>query len=142
MPSIKGICYIGLSVTNARRSAAWYTDLLGMERVHENFDNANWKADWNEVLLKEPESGLLIGLLEHRTNPGGAFSEFRTGLDHFELEVSSIQELDSWREKLDSLGITHSGVKKGRIITVRDPDNIQFEFFLPAEVAASEGEPD
>jgi catechol 2,3-dioxygenase-like lactoylglutathione lyase family enzyme len=68
-----------------------------------------------------------------RFEPGEAFSEFRTGLDHVEFEVGSRAELEQWRDRLDALGIPHSGIKgmHKHIIVVRDPDNIQFEFFLP-----------
>jgi len=130
MPTIKRIGYIGLSVRDARRSAAWWQELLGMEVELENFDSANWPAPWNEVLLVDRETGLKIGLMEHPSNPGDPFDEFRTGLDHVEFEVSSREELDEWLERLDALRIPHSGIKDEHIIVVRDPDNIQFEFFL------------
>jgi glyoxylase I family protein len=39
--------------------------------------------------------------------------------------------LERWRERLDELGIPHSGIKDDHILVARDPDNIQFEFFLP-----------
>ena len=45
-------------------------------------------------------------------------------------------DLDTWAERLDALGIAHSGVKqpsytKNAMLTFRDPDNIQLEFFWP-----------
>jgi len=102
-----------------------------MEVELENFDSSNWPAPWNEVLLVDRGTGLKIGLMEHPSNPGDPFDEFRTGLDHIEFEVSSRKELDEWLERLDALSIPHSGIKDEHIIVVRDPDNIQFEFFLP-----------
>lgn len=121
MPAIVGIRYIELSVTDAKRSAEWYRALLDMETVQENFNSSNWPAAWNEVLPREPQSGLLIGLLEHAENAGGPFNEFHTDLDHVEFQVEDRDQLDSWMHKLDSLGIPHSGIKKGRILTFRDP---------------------
>jgi catechol 2,3-dioxygenase-like lactoylglutathione lyase family enzyme len=131
MVSLKRIVYIGLSVRNARRSGEWWRDLLGMEIEKENFNAENWPATWNEVQLIHPDSGFQIGFIEHPENVGEQFSEFRTGLDHIEFEVPSREELEQWQERLDSLGIPHSGIKDDHIIVVRDPDNIQFEFFLP-----------
>ena len=122
--------YVGLSVTDARRSAGWYHALLGTEVVRENFDSNNWPSDWNEVLLREPQSGLLLGLIEHQANDGKPFNEFRTGLDHIELEVSSLGELDEWEAKLRELGIESSRAQ-AHLLTFRDPDNIQLEFFFP-----------
>src|SRR2546423_14370390 len=127
-PRIEGIPFIGLSVRDARRSAGWYQRLLGMQVVRENFDSANWSAPWSEVLLKDPESGVEIGLIEHPSNPGEPFSEFRTGLDHVELEVSGLEQLERWRDRLDHLGIAHSGIKDDRLIVVRDPDTIHIQF--------------
>ena len=85
MPAISGLIYLGLSVRDARRSAAWYRELFGMDTVREQLD----EAGRGEVLLREPTSGLLIGLLAHPGpgNEGEPFSEFRTGLDHAELGV-------------------------------------------------------
>jgi glyoxylase I family protein len=128
---VQRILYIGLSVRDARRSADWWRELLGMEVEKENFNSENWPASWNEVQLIHSESGFQIGFIEHPQNPGDEFSEFQTGLDHIELEVASRDELEQWRERLDTLGISHSGIKDDHIIVVRDPDNIQFEFFLP-----------
>ena len=75
---------------------------------------------------------MLLGLLTHRTNQGDAFSEYRTGLDHLEFGVASRQELEAWKARLDDLGIKHSPIKErptSLILTFRDPDNIQLEFF-------------
>jgi glyoxylase I family protein len=102
-----------------------------MQVVRENFDSANWPAPWNEVLLKDPVSGVEIGLIEHASNPGEPFSAFRTGLDHVELGVAGPEQLEGWRDRLDELGIPHSGIKDDRLIVVRDPDNIQIEFYWP-----------
>jgi glyoxylase I family protein len=128
---VQRILYIGLSVRDARRSSEWWRELLGMNVEKENFDSANWPASWNEVQLIHPGSGFQIGFIEHPQNSGDEFSEFRTGLDHIEFEVTSLDELEQWRDRLDALRISHSGIKDDHIIVVRDPDNIQFEFFLP-----------
>jgi hypothetical protein len=73
-------------------------------------------------------SGLLIGLPQHPANPSDPFSEFRTGLDHLEFEVADRDELERWEQRLTELGIAHSGIKD-HLVTFRDPDNIQREFF-------------
>jgi glyoxylase I family protein len=48
--------------------------------------------------------------------------------------VAHRDDLDTWVTRLDELGIRHSGVKEpsytsNAMITFRDPDNIQLEFF-------------
>jgi glyoxylase I family protein len=133
MPSFTGVLYVGLSVRDVRRSADWYRELFGMEVEKENFDSSSWPSNWDEVLLRHPPSGLLIGLLQHPQNPGEPFSEFRTGLDHVEFQVGSLEELHAWEGRLTELGILHSGIQQAHILTFRDPDNIQLEFFLPKD---------
>jgi glyoxylase I family protein len=122
MPSIRGIGYVGFSVRDAAASAEWYRALFDLHEA-----GLEEHPGWISVLLEHP-AGFSIGLIQHRTNDGTAFSEFRTGLDHLEFEVENERELDAWRAKLDGLGIPHSGAF-GHIVTFRDPDNIQLEFF-------------
>ncbi len=47
------------------------------------------------------------------------------------------EDLDEWAERLNRLEIPHSGVKepdytRNAMLTFRDPDNIQLEFFWRA----------
>jgi catechol 2,3-dioxygenase-like lactoylglutathione lyase family enzyme len=77
----------------------------------------------------------------HDANPGDGFSEFRTGLDHLEFLVPRREDLHEWAGRLDDLGVPHSGVKApgytpNAMVTFRDTDNIQLEFFwrAPAEL--------
>ena len=134
MAAITGRLVVILTVRDPEASAAWYAELLGMtERgryVHPD-------GRLGQVCLAEPASGLAICLVGHAANQGEAFSEFRTGLDHLEFLVATRADLDAWAERLDALGIDNSGVKtpaytSNAMITFRDPDNIQLEFFWPA----------
>jgi catechol 2,3-dioxygenase-like lactoylglutathione lyase family enzyme len=131
MPDITGLYYVGLSVRDIRKSMAWYAELLGLTIVSERIAD---DSSTSEVLLRHPGNGMLLGLLAHRLNPGDAFSEFRTGVDHLEFGVVSRRELEAWKTRLDELGIDHSPIKErptSLILTFRDPDNIQLEFFYP-----------
>ena len=86
------------------------------------------------VALVEPTSRLVLCLVGHEENDGERFSEFRTGLDHVEFLVDRREDLNEWVPRLDRLGIEHSGVKEpeyteNAMLTFRDPDHIQLEFF-------------
>lgn len=64
------------------------------------------------------------------------FDERRIGLDHVEFLVPSRTALDDWAEHLDRIGVVHSGIKEpeygsAAMVTLRDPDNIQLEFYWP-----------
>ena len=134
MVGITGGIVAVLTVTDPERSAAWYGRLLGMREagryVHPD-------GSVGQVCLTEPRSGLEICLVGHTANAGAPFDEHRVGLDHLEFLVPSRVDLDDWAARLDSLGIGHSGVKEpaygpNAMITFRDPDNIQLEFFWKA----------
>ena len=123
-----------MSVTDLRRSTAWYREVFGMVVERENIGSSGWPAPWDEVLLRHPGTDIRIGLLRHPANDGAPFSELRTGLDHVEFEVGSMRQLGGWRRHLDALGVRHSGARP-HIVTFRDPDNIQLELFCPLEAA-------
>jgi glyoxylase I family protein len=90
-----------------------------------------------DVCLVEPNTGLEICLVEYPTGGRLPFNEFMPGLDHLEFLVPERDDLDEWAARLDALGIAHSGVKeppytRNAMLTFRDPDNIQLEFFWSA----------
>jgi glyoxylase I family protein len=132
MPGIAGQVVI-LTVSEADQSATWYCDLLGMEETSRYVQPDGHVA---LVHLAESRSGVELCLISHRPS-GGSFDEFRIGLDHLEFLVARRSDLDAWAARLDELGIGHSGVKEpsytaNAILTFRDPDNIQLEFFWRA----------
>jgi len=134
MTAITGRLVVVLTVRDPDASAAWYATLLDLQE-HGRYVQPDGRV--GQVDLLEPRSGLAICLVGHPANAGEAFSEFRTGLDHLEFLVAARSELDAWAERLDTLGIDHSGVKEpaytsNAMVTFRDPDNIQLEFFWPA----------
>jgi glyoxylase I family protein len=132
MPEITGQLVI-LTVSDAGRSTAWYCELLGMQETNRYIEPDGHAA---LVQLAEPCSGVELCLVAHGAS-GGSFDEFRIGLDHLEFLVAQRDDLDAWAARLDELGIPHSGVKepsytRSAMLTFRDPDNIQLEFFWPA----------
>jgi glyoxylase I family protein len=129
MPRITGQIVI-LTVSDADRSAAWYGALLGTD---ETGRYVRPDGQVEQVCLIERHSGMELCLVDHRTGQG-VFDEFQIGLDHLEFLVAHREELDGWVARLDELGIPHSGVKEpaytaNAMLTFRDPDNIQLEFF-------------
>ena len=54
-----------------------------------------------------------------------------------EFLVDRREDLDEWIARLEELGVRHSGIQDldytpNRMLTFRDPDNIQLEFFWRA----------
>lgn len=132
VPRITGRQVVTLTVRDLGRSAGWYRELFSArEDRYVGPDGV-----LAQVSLVEPGSGLLLCLVSH---PGGGqrFDETRCGLDHLEFLVAERADLDAWAVRLDELGVAHSGVKQppytsNAMLTFRDPDNIQLEFFWPA----------
>jgi glyoxylase I family protein len=130
MPSITGGHHIALTVTDADRSAEWYSGLLRMSVV----------ADGNDETVKvrvlaDPRSGWMLGLRQYHGGEGDGFDEFRTGLDHFAFGVENRAALEEWEHELSARGIAYTPIAEtsiGSVIVFRDPDNIQLEFWLPA----------
>lgn len=134
MPSLTGRVEVNLTVRDPVRSAAWYSQLLGMRPLYEYVPDDERPT---YSCLVDPGTGFVLCLVGHHDNPGDAFSEQRTGLDHLEFLVDERADLDEWAARLDELGIEHSGVKEpahtqNAMLTFRDPDNIQLEFFWRA----------
>ena len=134
MPSISGRIEVNLTVRDPARSAAWYSQLLDLE---ESYDFTDPDGRMRYISLTESNSGLVLCLVGHAANTGEPFSELRTGLDHLEFLVDRREDLDEWSERLDQLGIVHTGIKepghtRNAMLTFRDPDDIQLEFFWRA----------
>jgi glyoxylase I family protein len=136
VPSISGRVEINLTVREPASSAAWYSELFGLQVL---YDFAGEDGRLRYVALIEPESQLVLCLVGHQEHSGEPFSEFHTGLDHLEFLVDRREDLYEWAARLTQLGIAHSGVKepeytRNAMLTFRDPDNIQLEFFWRAPV--------
>ena len=134
VPSISGRVEVNLTVPDPASSATWYSELLGLEVL---YDFAGEDGRLHYIALVEPMSQLVLCLVGHREHSGQPFSELQTGLDHLEFLVDRREDLDQWAERLDRLGIPHSGIKtpeytRNAMLTFRDPDNIQLEFFWRA----------
>jgi glyoxylase I family protein len=126
-----------LTVRDLGRSADFYTALLRMEVSYQYPEVISPDVQMGYVCLREPTTDLEICLVRHGANPGDPFSEFRTGLDHLEFFVANRADLDGWVDRLDALGVPHSGITQlsytpNAMLTFRDPDNIQLEFFWRA----------
>ncbi len=107
-------------------SVAWYTNVLDAQVLMEQNEDA-----FDRVVLLVPP--LVIGMTKHKNATGGdRFSEARVGLDHVSFGVADRAALDAWAARLDELGIPHGPIRDvayGSTLVIRDPDNIQLEFF-------------
>jgi glyoxylase I family protein len=133
MPAVAAIHHVSLTVCNLKRSTEWYRALLGLDKILEE---PHPDGSGVGVVLADPEHKLFIGLHAHDANSGERFSETRTGLDHVGIGVPDRPELVRWQRRLEEAQAPHSPIADmpyGSMLVFRDPDNIQLEFFAPAQ---------
>jgi glyoxylase I family protein len=132
VPNFTGVAHIELTVRDADRSASWYEQVLGMQRLELPEEYRNDGVPAREVSLMHPTAGLVLSLIQHESGEDGDFSEFRVGLDHLALAVESRSELENWDAHFDGHGVPHSAISDqswGSVLVFRDPDNIQLELY-------------
>jgi glyoxylase I family protein len=118
--------HITLRVADLDRSRAFYQGVLGLA-IDQDFpgEKLRFRLDGTatRLVLLPPLPG---------TPPEDRFSERRIGLDHIAIGVP-VEEVGRLAGVLDAAGVPNSGVKADpmgpAMVTFRDPDNIQWEFF-------------
>jgi glyoxylase I family protein len=125
---LTGFHHVTLNVTDLARARSFYEGVLGLE-VDQDFPDEKLRlriGETGRLVLRPPLPG---------TPPGDRFSERRIGLDHIAIGVSSREELQRLAEALHRNGIApdlHHDPLGPAVVTFRDPDNIQWEFFEQA----------
>jgi glyoxylase I family protein len=136
MPGLGGVSHVELTVTDMDRSVRWYQQVLGFDVVLVATDEPDFFPGRVTSLLRS-DCGVCVGLVQHAEGDTGSFSEFRTGLDHLALSVSSRDDLEEWAEHFKAHGVDQSPIRDmsyGSVLVFRDPDGIQVELFaLPTE---------
>jgi catechol 2,3-dioxygenase-like lactoylglutathione lyase family enzyme len=129
--ALTGIHHVGLTVTDVEASAAWYQQMLGLQR---EFDEPHHRSDQGgrAIVLCTADMSMSVGLDHHPANRGEGFDATRTGLDHVCFQVVSVDELQAWATHLDTEGVPNSGVYAMAampisLVTFHDPDGIQLE---------------
>jgi glyoxylase I family protein len=128
MTAITGWAHVTLSVRDHDRSVRWYEAVLGFKPVA-----SETTGQWIRSLCVHPGSGTILVLLQNLSCTGEQFDERQPGLDHLALSVPGRAELESWQQRLESLGVAYTPVADaGRgalVVNFRDPDGIALELF-------------
>ena len=126
MPDFTGIAHLALTVTDIDRSYDFYERLLGVQKLFEGADETS------RYRVTIHSSTVILSLRTHDGTVEEPFDEARVGLDHVALQVATRAGMEEWKQRLEELKVDHSEIKDeyyGSVITFRDPDNIQWEFF-------------
>jgi glyoxylase I family protein len=121
--------HITLNVSDLRRSRAFCEGVLGLT-VDQDFAGEKLRLRFDGTATR-----LVLLPASPDTPAGDRFSEHRIGLDHLAIGVP-VGEVTRLGAVLAAAGVPNSGVKADpmgpSMITFRDPDNIQWEFFEEA----------
>jgi catechol 2,3-dioxygenase-like lactoylglutathione lyase family enzyme len=115
--------HISLMVQDTLQTARWWCRTLGFVLV-ERHDEPRAGRPW--ILLRHPDSGLVVGLRPRRGEPGHP--------PYLSLRVESRQALDDWAAHLRRLGVPHSAVRDNgdeQFLSLLGPDGIGLELWWP-----------
>jgi glyoxylase I family protein len=135
-----GYSHVRLTVTDIRRSKAFYSRLLGMppgRDFSDQVDDPTVRDDpWRTYGgCSFTFHGQTLGL-RPVAPAGDTFDPGRVGLDHLSLRVGSVDELYAAAERLTAAGVEHGEVTDlppfGLVIlSLQDPDGINLELAAP-----------
>jgi catechol 2,3-dioxygenase-like lactoylglutathione lyase family enzyme len=125
---VSGFHHITLRVTDLERSRRFYQALPGFV-IDQDFPGEKIRFRIGDTAARLVLVPPLPG-----TPSGSRFSEYRIGLDHLAVGVSGRNGLAAMLAVLRELGAETGGIHPDRagdvaMVTFRDPDNIQWEFF-------------
>ena len=126
MTSLTGVHHLALTVSDADRSAEFYSQLLGLTEAFQTDD----ETVRSRVFAGD---GFLFAVRHYKNCDKDEFSEFRSGMDHFAFGVSDRNALESFERKLAEMGTVYTPACEtplGPVVVFRDPDGIQGEFFF------------
>ena len=135
---IKGMNHAVLYVRDARRTAAFYRDVLGFAPVIEHEAGAF-------VFMRAPEShnhhDIAFFTIGSEAGPSAAGMQ-TVGLYHIAWEVGSLDELAAMRTRLDAAGALVGASDHGanKSLYAKDPDGLEFEvmWLVPPELWGDE----
>jgi glyoxylase I family protein len=109
----------------------FYRDVVGADLLVGPHDGTSPSFAGRMAILSL--GGCIFDLYEHSRNEGERFDPARSGLDHFALAATSLDELQAWATWLDTCGVARSAVReaadgRAKIFDFVDPDGIQIEF--------------
>ena len=130
-PRLAGLHHLGISVTNLERSMRFYRDVVAADLLVGPHDGTSPSFMGRMAILSL--GGCIFDVYEHSHNEGERFDPVRTGLDHFALTATSLDELQAWATWLDTRGVARSAIReaadgRAKIFDFVDPDGIQIEF--------------
>jgi catechol 2,3-dioxygenase-like lactoylglutathione lyase family enzyme len=138
---VNSLHHVAIRVRDPEASRRFYEDVLGfafMEIPVSGAFIAEWEGAPAEAKLLATQAGDTFVILEPPltgTRPDDRFNERRIGVDHLAFGVEGRDDLERLERSLrvagvDTAGIEHDPVLDKDYVAFRDPDNVQWEFYM------------
>ena len=125
-PNPSGVHHIGLRSMDFSRTKHFYQEIMGFKLIVNSQDL---------IIFQTGQVYIAFKLASPTNREGSIFTPFNVGLDHIALTCDSEEELSRLAAALDIEGVDHTGIKldpaqKKKYIAFKDPDRIQWEFYM------------
>jgi glyoxylase I family protein len=138
---VKSLHHVAIRVRDPWTSRRFYEDVLGfsfMEIPVAGEFIAAWEGAPSEGTLFAMQAGDTFVILEpplEGTGSSDRFSEQRIGVDHLAFGVDDRQDLERLASSLEVAGVETAGIELDPVlgkeyVAFRDPDNVQWEFYM------------
>jgi glyoxylase I family protein len=139
--TVTSLHHVAIRVQDPDRSRAFYENVLGLSflqlPVGSDMTSA-WRDAPSEGTLLATQAGDTFVILEpplEGTPEDGRFSERRIGIDHLAFGVDDRRTIDELVDRLRAEGVETEGVEHDPVldkdyVAFRDPDNVQWEFYM------------
>lgn len=139
--AVNGLHHVTIRVQDPDRARDFYEETLGLPFIEIPVDQAfvrEWKGNPAEGTLLATQIGstfLILAPPLEGTPDDDRFSERRIGVDHLAFGVDDPAVLDEVSAALERASVPTAGVEMDPVlgkpyVAFRDPDNVQWEFFL------------
>ena len=133
--------HVAIRVQDPDRSRAFYEKALGLSFLELPVGpemTAAWRGSPSEGTLLATQAGDTFVILEpplEGTPLDDRFSERRIGMDHVALAVDDRSDLEKLVESLQNAGVGTAGIEVDPVlgkeyVCFRDPENVQWEFYM------------
>jgi glyoxylase I family protein len=138
---VSSLHHVAIRVQDPDASRRFYEDVLGfsfMEIPVSGAFIAEWKGAPEEGKLLATQAGSTFVILEpplEGTRGDDRFSERRIGVDHLAFGVDAREDLERLEGSLRDADVATAGIEfdpvlQKEYVAFRDPDNVQWEFYM------------
>lgn len=140
---VSSLHHVAIRVQDPDASRRFYEDVLGFAFLEIPVSGsfiAEWKGAPADGKLLAMQAGSTFVILEPPLEGTGAddrFSERRIGVDHLAFGVDARGDLERLEGALRDAGVETEGIEHDPVldkdyVAFRDPDNVQWEFYMSA----------